>query len=75
MWFINAFISIIVFVSSSNTAFTHPFGITLSVVMMAGLLLMALNADNAADRDDLVSLLTLSSADKSTVDLYRSTSC
>ena len=30
LWFINALISIIVFVSSSNTAFTHPFGITLS---------------------------------------------
>ena len=66
LWFINAFF-IIVFVPSSNTAFTYPFAIILSVIIIDSLLLTDLNADTAAACEDLISLLTLSNAVISTV--------
>ena len=74
MWFINAFIFIIIFVSSSNTTFTHPFWVILSGVTTTSLLLTDLNPDKAAALEDLVSLLTLSKADISTVNWYFDTS-
>ena len=50
--------------------FTYPFRIILSEVTIKSLLLIALNADQAADHEDLVIFLTLYDADKSTVHLY-----
>ena len=70
----NTFISILVFVSSSNTAFPQPFWIFLFGVMMSILLLKDLNSYKAATLEDMVSPFTLSKADIPTVLWYFDTS-